>query len=145
MNSRFVPMEQFRARRVPGTLTLAVTNLCAATVLVDPATMRDVDAHRIALEILPVTAWGVLFLVTGVGLTVAAVTRLSFLLHVFGAISVGVWLAVSLSALIVNWTDPDVSLSGIALALFAWMLGGPLAMLLVPLLAERYERHERGT
>lgn len=137
---QLVPLQQFRGRRVPGTLTLAVTNLLASTILFDPTSMTASPVHQVALAIMPPPAWGVSFLVAGVGLVVAAITRLSFLLHVFGAVSIGAWVAMSSSAIISDIASPDVQLSGIAQALFVWMLFGPLAMILVPLIAERLER-----
>lgn len=131
-----VPLVQFRGRRVWGTLSLAVTNLVASSILFEPDTMLDVPIHRVALEIMPVAAWGALFLVAGVGLVVAAITRLTLLLHIFGSLSIAGWVGICVSAFFSDLSEPSTRLSGLGLALFVWMLLGPLSMLLVPLIAE---------
>lgn len=130
---------RFRARRIPGTLSLAVVNLIGATVLFEPDTMTDTRVHRVALQMMPVALWASLFLVAGVGLVAASVTLRTLILHTFGALSLALWVGMTTAAFMSDLTDDSFRLSGIALALFVWMLLGPLAMLLAPLIAERYD------
>lgn len=130
-------MRRFRARRIPGTLSLALTNLIGAQVLVDPGSMRGVRVHRVALEIAPPWFWGLTFLIAGLVLVAAAATRLRPLLHLGGTLSILGWVGISAGALVSDMGTDTFDLSGLALALFVWILLGPLAMILVPLIAER--------
>lgn len=132
----------FRARRIPGTLALAITNLIAAFVLADQDSMRDQRVHRVAIDMAPPWLWGLLFLVAGVGLVAATLTLRRFLLHAFGALSLLGWVGITVAAMLSDLLDNSFEFSPLALALFVWMLLGPLAMLLVPLLVERYD-HQR--
>lgn len=99
--------------------------------------MKDAAIHRIAVAIIPELAWGILLLIAGLGLLVAAATRRLILLHIFGTLSIFLWVALSVSAFLSDAFNEEINLSGIALGLFVWMLLGPLAMLLAPLMAER--------
>lgn len=132
-------MRRFRARRIPGTLSLALTNLIGAQVLIYPGSMTDTRVHRVALQIAPPWVWGLVFLVAGVGLVVAAATRYTVILHAAGALSIFGWVGIAVGALMSDVTDEAFDLSGLALALFVWMLLGPLAMILAPLIAERHD------
>lgn len=133
-------MRRFRARRIPGTLSLALTNLIGAQVLVYPESMTDTRVHRVALEIAPPWVWGLVFLIAGFGLILAAVTRYTVILHAAGALSLFGWVGITVGGLMSDVTDEAFDLSGLALALFVWMLLGPVSMILVPLIAERYDR-----
>lgn len=131
-------------RRVWGTLALALSNLTASLVLVDPAAMTSASIHRIAVRMMEPWMWGVAFLVTGFGLVVAIVRRSLPLVHAFGSASIAVWTALSVGALITDIADSDVELSAIGAALFVWMFLGPLAMLLVPVVYEYRLARELG-
>lgn len=127
-------------RRTWGTLALAISNLSAATVLVDPGAMDDASIHRIALRMMDSWAWGALFLLAGAGLIAAVWRRSLGLVHVFGTLSITVWTALSVGAFLSDVTDDAVKISGLGIALFVWMFLGPLAMLLVPVVYE-YRLH----
>lgn len=135
---------RFRARRIPGTLSLAVTNLIASFVLVDQDAMNGQPIHEVAVNMAPPWLWGLLFLVSGVGLVVAACTLRRALLHGFGALSLLGWVGITVASFLSDLTDSSFQMSPLALALFVWMLLGPLAMLLVPLLVERHDQRQGG-
>lgn len=98
--------------------------------------------HEVAIAIMPQVAWGLCLLIAGLGLLVAVATRRLIILHVFGTISIFLWVAITVSALLSDAFDDNINLTGIALGLFIWMLLGPLAMLLAPLMAERSDSKE---
>lgn len=122
-------------RRVPGTAALAGTNLMAAGLLVDHSSFDASAVHIIARTLMPAQAWGALFLISGVCLVVAAITRRLVWLNVGSVISLFAWTAISLSTFAV-WLAGDVSLSPVAGALFVWMVAGQASMLIVPLLGD---------
>ena len=122
-------------RRVPGTAALAGTNLMAAGLLVDVGSFDASSVHIIARTLMPAEAWGALFLLSGVCLVVAAITRRLGWLNAGSVISLFAWTAISLSTF-AAWLGGDVPLSPVAGALVVWMVAGQAAMLIVPLLGD---------
>lgn len=121
------------ARRIPGTVALAVTNLMGAGLLIDNAEFELNPLHAVARAFLPAEAWGALFTVAGVCLTVAVFTRRLIWLNVGSTVSLFAWIAVSLSLMAV-WLAGDVTLTPLAGALLMWMVAGQASMLFTPLL-----------
>lgn len=127
-------------RRVWGTLALAISNICASSVLIDPTAMTDASIHRIALRMMDAWMWGSLFLVIGIGLMIAVVRRSLGMVHIFGTGSITVWTALTVAAALSDLTNDDIAVSGLGIALFIWMFLGPIAMLIVPV-AYEYRLH----
>jgi hypothetical protein len=124
--------QRYSVRRVPGILALAIANLIAADILRSPATFARSPMHSVNVQLLPAEAWGALWLVSGAGLIVAAGTRLSSLLHIFGGLSFVVWTAVTVGVF-VAWAKGYTPMTATGFAVLWWMWGGVAAMLLVPL------------
>lgn len=142
IRSQIMRVPTLSSRRVWGTGALAITNLCAAFVLLDPESMRGARIHTIALRMMPVWVWGVAFLIAGVGLAAGAVLRSLGVVHAFGVLSIMSWTALTVGAFVSAFTVDGVTLSGLAVALFAWMFLGPISMLLVPLIYNHRLRKE---
>ena len=126
---------RFGARRIPGTLALAITNLIAADALRSPSTLESSPIHAVNVELLPARVWGALWLIAGIGLIVAAITHRRHTLHLFGGLSLAVWSAIS-AGVITAWVTGQAHMTASGLALLWWMWAGVASMLLVPLIAE---------
>ena len=124
---------RFSTRRLPGTIALAITNLIAADVCRNPSALESSPIHVINVELLPARVWGALWLVAGIGLIVAAVTRRQHTLHLFGGLSLAVWSAIS-AGVITAWVTGQAHMTASGLALLWWMWAGVASMLLVPLI-----------
>jgi len=126
--------QRFAVRRIPGTAILAITNLIAATLLVNPDRFGEVAALTYVRMLGGDHVWGFWFLAGGLFLTVASFTRRWWLLNVGSVISLFAWTAVAFS-LMASAVTGQADLSPIAIALAWWMFAGQIAMLIVPLLA----------
>lgn len=127
------PPGRFNWRRIPGTSSLAITNLLASGLLVTEYDFNIVAVHTVARTLMPTWIWGLLFLLSGLTLVVAVASRRWIWLNIGSAISIFTWTAMCLSAL-ASWITGAVDLSPIAASLFFWMLSGQVAMLITPLL-----------
>lgn len=132
------PPGRFHWRRVPGTLSLAVANVMSAGVLLDTRIFNTADIHVYSRALAPAWVWGTIFLAAGLFLTAAVMTRRWFLLNIGSALSLFVWTAISVAAMLA-WLFGRVEVSPIASALLLWMTAGQAAMLITPLVAPATE------
>ena len=130
---------RFHWRRVPGTAALALTNLIAGLLLFDIDQFSDVMILGYLTRAGGPYIWGALFMVAGLLLTVACVTRRWMPLNVGSVLSLFAWTATSL-AIIAAWLT-GTRLSPVGLALAVWMVAGQATMLITPLIA-RGRGHE---
>lgn len=124
----------FSVRRIPGTLSLAATNVVASMVVVDQSRYQQSPVLVGAREFLPWQAWFALLFGSGVALVAAVVLRSLRVLHVAAAVSMGVWLAVvstMIAAYLFGMIDP-LTMSPLAWALYLWMILGQASMILAP-------------
>lgn len=128
----------FAWRRIPGTTSLALTNLLAAGLLFDNSVFSQASVLIFARTLAPAWVWGAAFLVSSIALLIAVFTRRLGWLNLGGSISLFAWTAVSVAG-IVAWFTGEVELSPVAGGLFFWMVAGQASMLITPLLG-----HGRG-
>ena len=130
---------RFHWRRVPGTAALAATNLVAGLIIFNIDQFAEVMIMTYLTRAGGPYVWGVLFLVAGIALTVACVTRRWLPLNIGSVVSLFAWTATSL-AIIAAWIT-GTPLSPVGLALAVWMVSGQATMLITPLIA-RGRGHE---
>jgi hypothetical protein len=111
---------------------LGITNLIAGLFVFDLVVFSETFISIYLDQIMPVKAWGLLFLFSGLTLTGATMYRRWWLFNVGAALSLFLWGAVTIS-IFASWLADRTSLSPIALALAWWMLAGQMSMLIVPL------------
>jgi hypothetical protein len=123
----------FSVRRIPGTLALALTNLVAAWTFVDDQSFRTSALFQVARDTAPLWVWCLAWAGSALGLLVAIGRRSMTLLHVAAGVSFATWAALVIGIGYVGATNPDVTISPIAKAMFFWVLIGQAAMILAPL------------
>lgn len=128
---------RFAWRRIPGTAALASTNLMASGLLLESSVFSATPYLVYVRTVAPAWMWGVLFLLSGITLLIAALTRRLVWLNVGSVVSLFVWTAVC-TAGIAAWITGQVTLSPVAGALYFWMMAGQAAMLFTPLVEHRY-------
>ena len=127
----------FSVRRLPGTISLLLTNLIASGIIVDGNNFRTSPLFEAARDTAPLWVWSTLWFLSAVGLFVAVIRRSINWLHAAAGLSIAVWTAFVVGVWWVGATDPDVVLSPIARSLFAWVLLSQLSMILAPLIWPR--------
>ena len=125
---------QFHWRRIPGTLSLAITNLIAGLVAFFPPEDFEAGITAILAKYASAQVWGSAFLVSGVLLVIAAIIRRWGVLNVGSGLSLFMWLFVG-GVFLQAWVTGTVAISPIALSLIFWIMVGQATMLFVPLWA----------
>ena len=124
----------FSARRIPGTVTLAVTNLVAAWSFVDDSAWQTSGLFQVARDTAPLWVWCLAWLVSALGL-LAAIARKSLpLFHTAAGLSITTWAALTTAVWYASIFDAEVTLSPIARGLFFWAIAGQCAMVLAPMI-----------
>ena len=120
-------------RRVLGTAALAVTNLVAATIALDPESWTTIVALRYMGGDRTGVLWAGLFGASGLLLAAACVWRRWWMLNAGGVISLALWTLTSASIILV-WVFNGAEISSIAIAMAWSMPAGQAAMLMTPLM-----------
>ena len=131
---RLVRPGRMPTRRVLGTAALAVTNLIAATIALDPTSWTTIVALRHMGGDRTGVLWAGLFAASGLLLAAACVWRRWWQLNVGGVISLFVWTLVSVSIILVWAFNGGSRISPIAIAMAWWMPAGQATMLMTPLM-----------
>jgi len=125
---------QFHWRRIPGTLTLSITNLIAAGLLIFPETFETAPVNSYVAALAPGWAFGWAFFAAGFFLALSTVTRRWTHLNIGSGVSLFIW-TFQTAGIVVAAVQGAVALSPIAYALLFWMSFGQATMLFVPLWA----------
>lgn len=130
-------------RRAPGTTVLAITNLIAATTIINHDWYGGVQALQYLTVWVPPIVLNSLFLFAGLFLTAAVITRRWWVFNVGAGLSLFVWTATA-GSIVFSWALTEGSYSPIAVALAWWMAAGQAVMLFAPLLAGRFAERIEG-
>lgn len=125
----------FSPRRIPGTLSLALTNVMASLVVLDLDRYQSSPILVGPREFLPWWAWFTLLMGSGLGLILAVAVRSLTILHVSAGVSLSTWLAqvaTMIVAFALGKVDPLI-MSPLAWSLYAWIVTGQASMVLAPL------------
>jgi len=125
---------RFHWRRVPGTLALAITNLIGAALLFDITRYAGTPVLFYIHRFGGTAFWGAVFLLSGVFLLAAAVTRRWLPLNLGSFLSLFGWSATSIGVIMTGIIG-STTLSPVAYALAFWMVSGQATMLITPLVA----------
>lgn len=148
----------FGFRRIPGTLALAVTNFVAAMVWSDSEAWLASPATEVPRSLAPVWVWSIGWMISSIGLFAVIVMRvmnrpirlplrpskhINVLLtfHVFALLSLFIWIMNSVGVLYDRFVG-ELTISPVALALYAWANLGQLAMIFGPLSCPRRVAYE---
>lgn len=126
------PRRYFPFRRVPGTASLAFANFIASMLLIAPDGFDVGAVNSVAADLAPSWAYGLGFFFATFFLTLSLFTRRWTHLNIGSALSLFMW-TFYVGLIAASVIQGLVTVSPIAYALLAWMIGGQYTMLFSPL------------